>query len=175
MLALACGDPDPMAAADADLPEELGQGSEPRADLIISEVSPRPAEGPDWIELHNRSAEPIDLCNYFVSDGLDRLDHYLHLAAAPPPEVCEPTLLAAGDFFIVYADDERELGPEHAPFKLGRADEVHIISTRGEAIDSLVYLHGENEEGRSLARIPTDSGLFLAADETPGEGNEVSP
>jgi len=153
-----------------------GQGGVATAALIINEVAPKPTAGPDWVELYNRSDAPIDLCDYFVTDALGRLDHYLHLGASPPPASCTPVLLQANEYLVIYADDKAPLGPDHAPFKLGVADQVHIVSTRGLVVDSLVFLQpqdatGENS-GESLGRLPNADGLFWPLVPSPGSDNQ---
>lgn len=168
----ACGGP-VSVDADAGPPiiEDVGQGSEARGALVVNELVANPESGPDWLELFNRSDADIDLCDYFVSDSLDRLDHYHHLGGAAPPETCTPTMLPAGEFIVVYADDDVEAGPDHAPFKLGDADEAHIISIRGEAIDSLIYLLPGLSKGTSLARQPSGEGLFWISQPSMGAHN----
>lgn len=160
----ACGD-NFAAAPDAGVDGAAGQGSPAIAELAINEVSPRPGDGPDWIEIANRSGAPIDLCDYFLSDSLDRLDHYLPLGGAAPPDPCEPALLAPGVYLVIDADED-----QGAPFRLGDADEVHIIDTSGAPVDSLIYLY--REPGRvTLARHPDGEGLFFASEPSPGEAN----
>ncbi len=150
---------------------EVGQGSPARGALVVNEVLARPESGPDSIELFNRSDAAIDLCDYFVSDSLDRLDHYYHLGDAPPPQECQPKTLAAGDYLVVFADDDAAAGSLHAPFKLGDADQVHIVSTRGETIDSLIYLLPAGSKGESLARQPSGEGLFWISAPSLGSAN----
>jgi len=166
-----CGD-NSLASPDAavDASPLLGQGSEPTSDLIITEVSPK-GEGPDWIELRNRSEAPIDLCDFFVTDSVDRLDHFLPLGGAALPDPCEPSLLGPGDFHIVFADDDVTAGTDHAPFKLGEADEVHVVDLSGRAVDSLVYLFAESDGTEAMARVPTDTGLFFPAPPSQGALN----
>ncbi len=175
--AMACGDnsalsPDATPGPDAT----VSQGAEPRSDLIISEISPM-GEGPDWIEIHNRSGATIDRCDFFVTDDLDRLDHYLALGGAAPQLPCEPQLIEPGGLLLVYADDDAAAGPEHAPFRLGQADEVHLVDLSGRAVDSLIYLFSSefSSEGLSLARVPTTTGVFFPAAPTPGELNPEEP
>jgi hypothetical protein len=148
----------------------VAQGSEPTGDLIVNEVAPL-VDGPDWIELLNRSDAPVDLCGFFVTDGLDRLDHYLALGGAAPPDPCTEQLLDSGARLIIYADDDPEQGPDHAPFKLTGADEVHVLRTTGITEDSLLYLYPADGAGRSLARIPDGEGLFWPAEPTPAAAN----
>ncbi len=147
------------------------QGSEPTGALIVNEVAPQVDGGPDWIELLNRSAEPVDLCAFFVTDGLDRLDHYLALGGAAPPDACTESLLEPGARLIVWADDDPEQGADHAPFKLDGADEVHVLRTTGITEDSLLFLYPADGAGRSLARIPDGEGLFWTTEPTPGAAN----
>lgn len=155
--------------AGFDAAVERGQGSEARGPLVVNEVMPKPVDGADWLELFNRSDEPIDLCGYFVTDSLDRLDHYHHLGGAPPPQVCEPVILGAGEYLVVVADNDSTAG--HAPFKLGVADEAHVVSLRGEAIDSLLFLFPSESEGLSLARQPDGEGTFWLSDASQGMTN----
>lgn len=164
LLLAACGDnteTEPDAGADA---APVGQGSEAESDLVINELAPQA----DWVELHNRSASGIDLCGYFLTDQMDRLDHYLALGGAAPPDPCEPRVMAAGDYLVVATDDGA--GEGHAPFKLGLADEVHVALWTGEAVDGLLYIT-TGDAGQSLAREPDGAGLFFAAEPTPGEAN----
>lgn len=161
-------DASPDAAADAG---PVAQGSPAQGDLIVNEVAPQPVTGPDWIELYNRSGMSLDLCGFFVTDALDRLDHYAALAGVYPPDPCPATLVEPGAYLMVYADDNALSGPDHAPFKLGVADEVHVVTTQGAVVDSLVYLHPGGGQGMSLARQPNGEGLFYLAEPTPNEEN----
>jgi len=163
-LAAACGDntaTEPDAGSDA---APVAQGSEAESDLVINELAPQG----DWVELHNRSDAPIDLCGFFLTDSMDRLDHYMALGGAAPPDECAPHMMAAGAYLVIATDDGS--GEGHAPFKLGLADEVHIALWTGEVVDGLLYIMtGTAEE--SLAREPDGAGLFYAAEATPGEAN----
>ncbi len=174
LLLAACDPGDGGMGADAGVGDAgpVGQGSEARGALVINEVSAKPTSGADWIELLNRSSDAVDLCDFFVTDSLDRLDHYHHLGGAPPPAECTSQLLEPGAYWIVYADDDVQLGPDHAPFKLGLADEAHVVSTRGEAIDSLVFLQAREDEGLTLARLPNGEGLFWVTEPSLGEANQ---
>ncbi len=66
----------------------------------MNEVAAKPANGADWLEIDNRSDEAIDLCDYFVTDSLDRLDHY-HPLGGPCPRSCPPNMLEAGGYLVV--------------------------------------------------------------------------
>jgi hypothetical protein len=167
VVAAACGE-GPESGPDAGGADAapVGQGSPPTGDLIVNEIAPRPSDGPDWIEIVNRSDAPIDLCGYFVTDSLDRLDHYAPLGGVMPPAPCDALMLEPGGYWLVNADDV------DAPFKLSTADEVHIVTITGLAVDSLVYLYPPSAAGESLARIPNAEGLFWLAGPSPGDDNE---
>ncbi len=178
MVALTCGLSSGCGDNSVFIPEveptgPTAQGSAPRSDMIITEVAPS-GVGPDWLELHNRGTDPVDRCDFFVTDSLDRLDHYAPLAGGQPFASCEPSLVSPGEFVIVVADGQLDAriidGVLHAPFKLGIADQVHLVDLGGRAIDSLIYLH-ESGSDQTLARIPTASGRFFTTDETRGVSN----
>ncbi|KAB2897419.1 MAG: lamin tail domain-containing protein, partial [Kofleriaceae bacterium] len=149
-------------------PAPRGQGSEATSDLVINEIAPR-GDGPDWVELYNRSVTPIDLCGVFFTDAVDRLDHYLPLGGVMPPAPCPARLLAPGDRLVIHADDTplvegAPVDPLHAPFALAVADEVHLVSTDGAVIDGLLYLYPPGPEAPAdvtLARDPDGSGAFF--------------
>lgn len=158
----------PDAGADAGV---LTQGSPARGDLVINEVAPRPVDGSDWLELYNRSDNVLDACAFFVTDSLDRLDHYTPLSGVLPPEPCAPTPIEPGAYLVVIADNNPDAGIDHARFKLGVADELYVVSRTGVALDGLVYLYPETAAGQSLVRSPNGSGVFFLAEPSPGVSN----
>ena len=170
---LGCGGP---AATEADAGAAdagpLLQGQPAASELLINELAPRPREGADWFELHNRSELAIDLCGYFATDDLERLEHYLPLGGSAPPEPCEPAWLPPGAYLQVFADDDPEAGPLHAPFKLGATDGLFLVHTNGLVADGLSYWYPVDGDGDSLARWPDGAGLFQLAPPSPGERNE---
>jgi hypothetical protein len=178
-VAAGCGDNRGLPDAAPTVPQ--GQGSEATSDLVINEVAPRGA-GPDWIELYNRGATPIDLCGVFLTDAVDRLDHHLPLGGVMPPAPCPARPLAAGARLIIEADDTPimegvEIDPLHAPFELDIADEIHLISTAdGAVIDGLLYLYPPGPEAPAevtLARDPDGGGKFFERVPSPAAPNPV--
>ena len=179
VLAAGCGEPDP-GAADAGVDAgPHGQGSEARGDLVVNEISPQ-GDGADWIELYNRSDAEVDLCGWFLTDQADRLDHFLPLGGVMPPAACAARALAAGAYVVIYADDTiaaegQPIDPEHAPFQLGGADEVHLVAIDGIVGDGVLYLYPADGDGATLARHPDGEGLFFATAPSPGEPNPELP
>lgn len=165
LFALACGDD--MAAAPPDAGADAapaGQGSQATGDLVVNEVAP----AGDWVELLNRSGRELDLCDYLLTDSMDRLDHYLALGGAAPPEPCAPRPMAAGAYLVIETDDGA--APGHAPFKLAMADEVHVALWSGQVVDGLLYIM-LGEADQSLARRPDGEGLFHAGEPSRGQVN----
>ena len=75
----------------------------------------------DYIELHNTSAQTIDLSGYFLTDDEDALDKW----AFP-----EGTVIAGGGYLLVYASGQAQstAGEIHASFKLSSDGEPVILS-----------------------------------------------
>lgn len=177
----ACAEPTP-GGPDAAPPDPdaapRGQGSEARGDLVVNELAPR-GDGPDWIELHHRGGSPIDLCDVFLTDAIDRLDHYLPLGGVMPPAPCPPRLLEPGAYLRVLADDvpwpaEGAIDAAHAPFSLGVADAVHLVTTTGAVLDGVAYLYPPGPDGpddETLARVPNGAGPFFLRAPTPEAAN----
>lgn len=177
----ACDDPAPAVDAGVDARIDgppPGQGSEPTGDLLINEISPR-GGGADWVELHNRGSQPIDLCGFFLTDAADRLDHYFPLGGALPPDPCAPLLLEPGAYRVIFLDGTPlpatgPIDPLHAPWKIGPADEVHLVSITGHTVDGVLYLYPRSPTEPAdvtLSREPDGSGLFFAAPPSPGAAN----
>jgi hypothetical protein len=121
---------------------------------------------PDWIELHNPSAEPVDLVGWSLTDDPDEPDkHALHSDLAIP----------AGGFMLFYADGIDDVAQaQHLSFKLtGEGGSVGLFAPDGRG--QLVH-HGLVETDFSLHRLQdccTDSGcLDFDFRGTPGTTND---
>lgn len=67
----------------------------------------------DWVEIYNAGNESVNLQGLFLSDDLNQTTQW------PLPDVT----LAAGDFLLVWCDDDPTDGPLHATFKLSAGGE----------------------------------------------------
>jgi hypothetical protein len=167
----ACGTGEPPGAPDAavvfDAAPPEGQGASPRGDVAINEVAASPPIGQDWIELVNRGAGAVDISGWFITDAVDRPDHFYVFPAG--------TTIQPSQYLIVWADDALGDDGFNAPFELGRAEAVHLLTADGHTADSLLYL--DDDSGRSLQRVPDREGLFFQAAPTPAAANpaEVGP
>ena len=102
----------------------------------------------DWIELHNPTAEPINIGGYMLTDNSENMNKYTF------PSIT----LAPDEYFVVYADGVDKYDAErrivHVPFS---------ISTKGESV--MLY----NAKGKLICRINV---VGLKDDQSYGVGAE---
>ena len=98
---------------------------------------------PDWIELYNPTNGPIDLGGWWLSDD----------PAVPDKHVLASNLrVRAGDFLVLYADDDVEDGEDHLGFSIDNDGEVLVLtdlSGRAESIDVVT-----SPADFAMARVP---------------------
>ncbi len=83
----------------------------------------------DWVELHNTSAQTIDVGGMALSDTLQR----------PKWELPIGTTIAPFGFLRVWCDEDGRQGPLHANFKLSaRGEEIVLFQVGGQAIHERV-------------------------------------
>lgn len=120
----------------------------------------------DYIELFNRGNTDIYLGDKFLSDEWDR-----------PSKWRLPNFnLFAGEYLIIYADDNPEAGDYHCGFKLdGDKDEIGLFAGPEYAyaiIDSISFINQKADT--ATGRIPNGSGPFIELSEpSPGQNNEI--
>ncbi|NQT84917.1 CotH kinase family protein, partial [bacterium] len=120
----------------------------------------------DWIELLNVSGHEVDLSGMYLSDRRDNPRKWAFPSG---------TILAPGDYLVVWADEDGEAKPGlHANFKLSSDGEVIMLidsDERGNALlDSVTF--GKQEPDAALGRLPDGKGAFRALQATPGGTNE---
>ena len=142
------------AVPAAPIPLEISEVMSSNKSTLLSDNG----DFPDWIELHNRSSEPVSLSGLFLSDKQE--NRFL----SPLPEVTVP-----GDgYVLVFADGGESTAQElHASFKLSQWETLYLSGPSGEQIDAAEI--GELSADISLARI---NGVFRqAVFTTPGYEN----
>ncbi|MEJ6796334.1 MAG: CotH kinase family protein [Flavobacteriales bacterium] len=136
--------------------------------LVINEFSPLNTadtdefgEFDDWIELYNRSGIPISTAGLYLSDEEDN-----------PTKWALPNLtLGAGEYAIIWADEQGAQGSSHANFKLSSLGEfISLAFADGTYIDSYTYLAAEAEN--TFARLPNGAGPFVLNTPTLGFTND---
>ena len=87
----------------------------------------------DWAEIYNASDEQVWLADYFLSDNMGSPGKYRF-----PEEY-----LQAGDFYLVWLDDQEEQGVNHATFKINKEGEELRLSERPstgfQLVDSVTF------------------------------------
>ena len=153
---------------------------------VVNEMMYAPLPGdPEWVEIHNRSEEDLDLFGWRIQDGRPSSAAVFQEGSAR---------LAAGGFAVVCEDTARfrashpwaARAPTTAPARWPRlndgGDAVVIKDAAGSVVDSAVYRGGLASPGRSLERIDPDGASedpdnWLPATEargsTPGGPNSV--
>ncbi|MFT4628682.1 MAG: hypothetical protein ACI8PZ_007378 [Myxococcota bacterium] len=98
-------------------------------------------EYPDWIELHNPTADPVDLLGWFLSDDPDDpMQHRIDASLVVP----------AGGFILLYADGEPDRGPAHLSFGLSSEGEAVVLQDPWG--NTSIVRYGELFEDGAVAR-----------------------
>ena len=93
--------------------------------LVINELMPanssaitdQQGDADDWIEVYNSSLLPINLGNRYLTDDPDNWNKW------PLPQMT----LNAGDYLLIWADNEPTDGFNHAEFKLDATGETVVL------------------------------------------------
>jgi len=125
----------------------------------------------DWVELYNADTASASLTNLYLTDDLTAEKKW------PFPD----TVIAAGGYLLIWADNEVGEGPLHASFNLGAAagEQLGLFESSGThalVVDTLTF--GPQKPDTSYGRIPDggDDWEFLsspsprAANHLPGAG-----
>ena len=131
----------------------------------LSTISDETGTFEDWIELYNRSSEPIDLEDYYLTDNFN----------IPGKWQLPKITLAADDYILIWADNDPEDGVDnHASFKLsGSGEEVGLFQKVNDAFTAMDLLRfDELAEDESYARVPNGTGEFASHFSTPNWNND---
>ena len=128
------------------------------SDLVINEfmadnentVADQDGEYDDWIEFYNNGSEEIALQGFYLSDDVSQPDQW----AFPD------TTIAAGDYLIVWADNDEEQEGLHANFKLSSSGETILLSGAGlDMIDEVTF--SQQIADTTTGRYPNGTGDFV--------------
>jgi len=155
-------------AASGCVKDDLEAPPAPGAGLVINEFLAsndgagvdEHGEADDWVELYNPTAGPLPLGGLLLTDDLSDPAKFV-LAAGD-------SLLGAGEFCVVWCDNQPEQGAFHAPFALSASGEdVGLAEADGSPLDA--YRFGPQQtdvsEGRSV-----DGGLEWVSFDAPTPG-----
>ena len=118
---------------------------------------------PDWIELHNSSAKPIDLLGWRIA-----INGKHHVIDAP-------LHIPAKGHLLLLCDGKPELGPQHVGFTLEKkGGAILLIAPDGLGIADL-FTYPALRANTSLGRTPDGHKTWsLYAEPTPGAANGAS-
>ncbi|MFQ3634040.1 lamin tail domain-containing protein, partial [Roseiflexus sp.] len=119
---------------------------------IINEFMPAPASGPEWVEIVNSSDAPLDVGGWRIDDD----------TPGGPQTVIPPGVIVPpyGLFVITLST--------HILNNTG-SDAVTLIDAFGAVVDVAPYTAAT--VGKSFARIPDGSGIWVKGEPSPGEWN----
>ncbi|TWU03414.1 lamin tail domain-containing protein [Neorhodopirellula pilleata] len=143
------------------------------ADICLNEimadndsvVSDEAGEFDDWIEIYNAGTEAVDLGGMYLTDDVDAPTQWQFPAGST---------IAAGDYFLIWADDDLDQGDNHASFKLSSGGEtVALFDADGTTlVDSIEF--GAQVTDVAYGRSPDGSDtLSVLTTPTPGAANSV--
>jgi hypothetical protein len=120
----------------------------------------------DWVEILNAGDQAVELAGLHLSDD----------AASPARWTFPEVTLGAGEYLIIWCDDDPEQGPLHTNFKLSASGETILLSTA--AADGLLPIDqvdfDEQSADISYGRYPDGSETWAYFDvPTPGAANFV--
>ena len=120
----------------------------------------------DWLELHNPGPDPVSLLGLALADDPDETTPW------PLPDL----VLEAGEFLLVWCDDDLNQGPLHADFKLSADGESAVLFLVDEdtlyTVDSVTF--GAQATDQAYGRLPDAVGPWqVLPTPTPGASNEA--
>ncbi len=132
-------------------------GNTAKIALFINEVACE--ENPDWFELFNPDADPVDLTGWTFADVLGDATKRVPFPA---------NSVVPGNGFLVI-----EVTTEANGFKLGANEELGVYRPDGSKADSVNWNTGDCAQGTSFSRIPDGTGSFVnTKKQTPDKPNK---
>jgi hypothetical protein len=158
----------------------------PESPLVINEIMYRPLnDKPEWVELYNKSTNPVDLTNWYFADARDTIMMAKDEKWIAPERfmvLCEDSSLAE-DFGLTA---EVLLVSASLPSLNNDYDDIKLLSFSKHLVDRVIYsdswMRRETEAGVSLERIHPDISSSLPgnwaastaiAGATPGQKNSI--
>jgi len=132
------------------------------SDILMNEIFSRGTdEDPDWIEVYNLSAAPIDISGYKIYDGGGQS------GSKPKKEFPAGTVIPANGFVVIVTDDADPSG-----FGLSSGgEEVWLEDASGVVIDDVVF-PAMAEVTYSYGRQPNGTAnFFIFTEITKGTSN----
>lgn len=118
------------------------------------------SESDDWIELHNPTNAAIDIAGYYLTDRLDRPQKW-----QVPVTTGDSTIIPAGGYVVLFADEDGSQGWNHMNFKLSSVGEpIALRSPDGFSVADSVFLPSIGQDrswGRAFDAHPDWVEFFI--------------
>ena len=134
-------------------------------------------EDDDWIELYNFGDLDIDIAGMHLTDNLDNPKKW-----PVPKDTGADTIVPAGGYLLIWADNDAGQEGLHASFALARGggEDVGLFDAEGKPIDAIDNFDAQMEN-HSFGRFPDGGGSWrifgssFGTAPTPGKANSMSP
>lgn len=127
----------------------------------------------DWIELHNPTDAAIDIAGYFLTDRLDRPQKW-----QVPVTTGDSTIIPAGGYVVLFADEDGSQGWNHMNFKLSSVGEpIALRSPDGFSVADSVFLPSIGQDrswGRALDAHPDWIEFFIPTPNATNGENSIA-
>lgn len=127
-------------------------GSPISGNVELSEFMPNPADGKEWVEVHNPSGQAVDIKGYKIDDIE---------GGSAPFTIPSGTVVNPGSYFVFYFDSQRFNND---------GDSVRLLDSSGFVIDS--YSYQDSQEGISFAK-DSSGNWSETSTPTPGRANQI--
>lgn len=115
----------------------LAPAPPPRSEVVINELMADNATAvsnagtyPDWVELHNRGGNAVDLSNWSLSDGTNPRKYVFPAG----------TTIPAGGYLVVWCDSATNLPGLHTGFALSKTGEtVSLFDAQTNRVDAVTF------------------------------------
>ncbi len=149
-------------------------------DVVINEVMAHSNAGPDWIELHNTTSEPINIGGWFLSDNNrdePNLTKY---------RIADGTTIGGNDYMVFYQDTDFNNPADpgcNVPFALSENGEEACLSSYLDPNGFLTGYRDMEDFGASQTNVSfgryykssTDNFNFVAMDYNTPDSNNAYP
>jgi len=138
-------------------------------DLIISEIlasntqsgADPQGEAEDFIELANLGEKSIDLSGMYLSDDPSEPNKW---------QIPDGTKLEAGEYLLIWADEDEQDDGLHANFKLSKSGELVTLVKGSRLVDRLEFK--QQRPDVSVGRLGSKSQKIQSLKPTPGVANQ---
>jgi hypothetical protein len=128
-------------------------------------VDPADGKFDDWFELHNAGPTAINLGGFYLTDS-DLLKTQFTIPAN--------TIIPAGGYLLVWADNDTLQSGLHANFKLSASGEmIGLYTPDGTQVDLITF--GPQTANQSQSRYPDSGTDIIHSVNTPGKRNALPP